>query len=289
MLATSQATVNPTISNTSFTAAHNDLLDLTVGGEASAKLTMNTASPNNDRFSNSNTNIVSGGGGVVLSAGGPSSAKANLEYDIENATFEGALGNAVSIGSATGNNTVTGKFLNNTIGVSGTVGSGSKQGSDLSIAGIQHGTITTAVEGNKFYHYNNDGLALSTANEESSGSPFMTLNATVKNNTIAQPDTEAIDGVEVIAGVGETGSATKMCLNIAGNTLTGSHGGGSDVYMEIPETGNDSILLQGYEGSADNSTEVGNFIKGANTVGTVEAFNHLGTIAKASSNCQTPP
>jgi VCBS repeat-containing protein len=287
------ATVNPTISDTHFTAARNDLLFLDVTAKSSSTLTMNSAGPNNSVFSNSNTGIVSGGGGVVLSAGGPSSAAATLKYDIENATFQGALGNAVSIGSATGTNTVVGKFLDNTIGVSGVANSGSKQGTDLSIAGIQHGTVTTAVEGNQLYQYANKGLALTTASEEKSGAPYMTLNATVKNNTIAQPiAAEALNGVEVIAGTGEAGTASSVCLNMSGNALSGSGvtaNGGFDVFLEVPFEGNDSIQLQGYPGAANSEGEIEAFVKGTNAVETVGAFNNTGTIQKAASSCPTPP
>lgn len=287
------AAVNPTISDTHFTAARNDLLFLDVTAKSSSTLTMNSTGPNNSAFSNNNAGIVSGGGGVVLSAGGPSSAAATLKYDIENATFQGALGNAVSIGSATGTNTVVGKFIGNTIGVSELANSGSKQGTDLSIAGIQHGTVTTAVEDNKLYQYANKGLALTTASEEKSGVPYMTLNATVKNNTIAQPiATEALNGVEVIAGTGEAGTASSVCLNMSGNTLTGSGvtvNGGFDVFLEVPFEGSDSIQLQGYGGAPNNSGEIETFIKGSNTVGTVGAFNNIGTIQKAASSCPTPP
>jgi hypothetical protein len=293
MIANGTATINPTIVHTSFTAARNDLLDLTVGASASSTLTMDSASPNNSHFTNSNTGIVSGGGGVVLSAGGPKTATSTLKYDIENDAFEGAHGNAVSIGSATGTNTVVGKFLGNTVGVSGVLDSGSKEGSDLSIAGIQHGTLTTAIEGNQLYQYNNKGLALTTANEEAAGAPYMTLNATVKNNTIAQPDVKnALNGVEVIAGVGEVGTASNVCLNMSGNTLTGSGvtvNGGFDVFLEVPTLGTDSILLQGYGGAANNAAEIESFEKGTNTAGTVGAFPNTGTIKAAPSACPTPP
>ncbi len=287
--ANATSTINPTITDSSFTAARSDLLDLDVTGGAAATLTMNSASPDNSHFANSNPGVVSGGGGVVLSAGSPTSATSTLNYDIENATFEGALGNAVSIGGATGTNTVTGKFLDNTIGVAGLSDSGSKQGSDLSIGGVEHGTLTTAIEGNKLYQYNDDGVELSTADEAGS-SPFLTLNATVENNLIAQPDaTNALNGLDVEAGTGSPASETKVCLNASGNTLTGSGvsaNGGFDANLSV--NSNDTIQLQGYKGMQDNAGEIESFLKGANTLSTVGAFSNSGTVEAASSNCPTP-
>jgi hypothetical protein len=296
LITASGGTLNPTITNSHFTAARADLLHILSNGGATTTLTMNTASPNNSTFSNNNTGALTNNGDLVMSAGS-ANGNSTLNFDVQNATFRDSIGNAVAIGTAagTGTNNATGKFINNTVGVSGAANSGSKQGSDLSIGtatgGAAHGTITVDIENNKLYQYNNDGIQLAT---DSTTAPFPTMNATVKGNTVAQPNTTfALNGLDVEAGA-STGSASTMCLNASGNALTGSGVtavGGYD--MLLSENVNDTIQLQGYGGATDNVGQIQSFEGAQNTVGTVGVFiapsPATGHIQAAPSNCPTPP
>jgi hypothetical protein len=299
LITASGGTLNPTITNSHFTAARADLLHVLSNGGATTTLTISAASPNNSTFSNNNTGALTNNGDLVMSAGS-ANGNSTLNFDVQNATFRDSIGNAVAIGTAagTGTNNATGKFINNTVGVSGAANSGSKQGSDLSIGtatgGAAHGTITVDIENNKLYQYNNDGIQLAT---DSTTAPFPTMNATVKGNTVAQPNTtNALNGVDVEAGA-STGSASTVCLNASGNTLTGSGVlgvGGFD--MLLAENINDTIQLQGYAGATDNVGQIQSFEGAQNTVDApatssvgVSVAPGTGHIQTAPSNCPTPP
>jgi hypothetical protein len=234
---TGAATVNPTVSGTSITAARGDLFQLNIGGTSSSTLSFM-----NNTLSNSNTNIVSAGGGVELSAGG--GAGATLTFDIQHNTFRDALGNGVGIGSATGNNTVKGTFSNNTIGVPGVANSGSAQGSDLSVAGVDGGQMGITVEHNNFYQYNNFGITFQTTKTFS-------LDAKVDNNTVASPGNNSAgffgSGVQLNAGT-TTGDTNAVCFDAFANSVAGSgFGGGFDIKLRQRQS--TTVRLPGYPGA----------------------------------------
>jgi large repetitive protein len=287
--------LDPTITGSHFTAAQADLLNIQSNDGATVTLTMNAASPNNTTFSNNNAHEVTNNQDLLLTAGSANN-NSTLNFDVENNTFSGSLGNDVAIGTASGSGTndITGKFDNNAVGVSGAANFGSAQGSDLSIGtatgGPAHGTITVEANNNKLYQYNNDGIQLAT---DSTTAAFPTLNATTKNDTIAQPNTtNALNGVDVEAGA-STGSQSTICLNALGNTLTGSGvsaNGGFDLFLS--ENMSDTIDLQGYTGTANNTSQIASFESGQNTVDTgtvgVGVSTGAGAIQGAPSACPTP-
>jgi hypothetical protein len=249
---TGSATVNPTISGSSFTAARGDLFQLNVGDQSSSTLSFTT-----NTLSNSNTNIVSGGGGVTITAGGGTSPAATLSFDIEHNTFRDALGNAVVIGNNSGTNKVSGKFSNNTIGVPSVANSGSAQGGDLSVAGVQAGSIAMTVEDNDFYQYNNAfGVNFQTTGTFS-------LDVKFDNNTIADPSGgNRATGLVLNAGT-TTGDTNPVCFDAFANHLTGSGAGGNHdvLYRQRNST---TVRLPGYTGSPTSATAVDAFVQGQN-------------------------
>ncbi|MEA2301267.1 MAG: hypothetical protein QOE44_1802 [Solirubrobacteraceae bacterium] len=249
---TGSATVNPTISMTKFTAARGDLFQLNVGDTSSSTLSFT-----NNTLTNSNTNIVSGGGGVTITAGGGSAPAATLHFDIENNTFRDSLGNAIGIGNATGNNTISGKFSNNTVGVAGVTDSGSAQGGDLSVVGIDGGSLAVTAENNNFYQYNNAfGVNFAVGGTQS-------LDVKFDNNTVASPSgVNRATGLLVNAGT-STGSTDAVCFDGFANHLTGSGAAGNhDVLYR--QRNSATVRLPGYGGSATTPSDVESFVQTQN-------------------------
>jgi YVTN family beta-propeller protein len=249
---TGAAVVNPTITGSAFTAARGDLFQLNIGDTSSSTLLFT-----NNTLSNSNANIVSGGGGLTITSGGGASPAATVSFDIEHNTFRDAKGNAVVIGNATGNNTLSGKFSNNTVGVAAVANSGSSQGGDLSVAGDGGGSISMTVENNNLYQYNNAfGVRFETTSTVS-------LSAKFDNNTIASPSGgNRATGLLLDAGTA-TGDTNAVCFDGFSNHLTGSGAAGNHdvVYRQRQST---TVRLPGYTGSATTAAAVQSFVAGLN-------------------------
>jgi YVTN family beta-propeller protein len=249
---TGAAAVSPTISGSAFTAARGDLFQLNIGDTSSSTLSFM-----NNTLSNSNTNIVSGGGGVTISAGGGTAPAAKLTFDIEHNTFRDSLGNAVGIGSATGNNTIRGTFSNNTVGVAAVANSGSAQGGDLSVVGIDGGSIAVTAESNSFYQYNNAfGVNFAAGGAHSMDVKF-------DSNTIASPSGgNRATGLLMNAGT-STGSTNTVCFDGFSNHLTGSGAGGNNDVL-YRQRNSATVRLPGYTGSATTVGAVESFVAGLN-------------------------
>jgi VCBS repeat-containing protein len=273
---TGSAIVNPTISSTTINAARGDLFQLNVGDTSKSTLSFM-----NNTLSNSNTNIVSGGGGVTITAGGGSAPQATLNFDIEHNTFRGALGNAVALGMNSGNNSVRGTFSNNTVGVQAVPDSGSSQGGDLSVAGLGAGSFAITAEHNNFYQYNNAfGVNFQTTGTFS-------LDATFDDNTIATPAPDAGSlgvGLQLDAGT-TTGDTNAVCFDVSGNSLAGSgFVGGDDI--RIRQRQSTAVRLPGYVGTTAAAVETFEIAQNSPPTPTVIAAQ-AGTIT-GGGPCNTP-
>ncbi|MGI8803070.1 MAG: Ig-like domain-containing protein [Solirubrobacteraceae bacterium] len=271
------AVVNPTITNTKFTAARGDLFQLNVGDTSSSTLVFT-----GNTLSNNNPNIVSGGGGVTITAGGGLSPAATLSFDIENNTFRDALGNAVAIGNGSGGNSVSGKFLGNTVGVAGVPGSGSLQGGDLSVASTQGGSIALRAENNSFYEYSNAfGVDFQLTGTTS-------LNAKFDHNTIAQPNSlNRSTGLFLNSGT-TTGDTNSVCFDAFSNNVAGAGSNGNfDILYRQRQT--TTVRLPGYAGSATDPAAVAGFAIAQNSPPTPTAHATVnGTGFAGGGPCSTP-
>src|SRR5205823_5732896 len=123
-------------------------------------------------------------------------ATGTLTFDINSNHFDSAPAvqaqGGVFINSALGTATVSGYFRNNTIGNSGVANSGSS-GNDpgLDIESNGGGDLTIVVDNNQMYQWGSNGAGFLLQAGATSGDPT-TVNATVTNNTIAQPGTFAV-------------------------------------------------------------------------------------------------
>ncbi len=244
------AALNVTITNSTFTSARGDLLQLNANNTAS----MNWVVTGN-AFSNNHPNIVPGGGGVTLSGDGAGSA-VNVTYDVDNNSFRDALGIALNVFKGSGAGTFEGRITNNTIGVSGVALSGSAQASGIQVTGNGNGTHTTRIENNTIVQYSDNGIYIRA--RDGSG----LLNATVLDNTVSQPGGSATNGLQLEIGAIST-DTNFACADIQNNSLVGSSPGGVQDF-QLVQSFLTTINLPGYIGVNDDNTAVASFIQSQN-------------------------
>lgn len=249
--AAGSAIVNVTVTNCNFTSARSDLIQFNA---------LNTATMDwvvvNSTFANNHPAIVSGGGGTTFSGGGAGSA-VNVTYRIANNTFRDALGIALNVSKGSGAGSFIGSILNNQIGVSGLVNSGSAQASGILVASTGTGSHTTVIEGNTIRQYNEMGIYVR-VNDGSSA-----MNASIRNNTINEPAGFALNGLHLNIG-GVTGDSSQVCADIVNNTLGGSGPFGSDDF-NLRQRFATTIRLPGYGGANNDTAAVITFVQGNNT------------------------
>ena len=280
------AVIKATITNSTFTSARSDLFQWNLSGTASGDLVMTS-----NAFSNNHPAILSGGGGVVIAGGGLSSP--TLTFDIRQNTFRDALGAALLVRKNSGAGVFSGTIDGNTIGVSGLLGSGSRQASGIDMTVIGGGGIAAAITNNAVYQYENYGIFLQAGNASLGGQGF--LNATVTGNTIAQPSSTSFfqNGFHLNAGVSSVApsDAHNVCLTLSGNTMAGSGAnGGTD--FRLRQRFLTTVKLPGYAGANNDNAAVVAFVQ-ANNPG-AETGNAANTVSTGGGGyvggapCATP-
>src|SRR5207248_4043082 len=150
-------------------------------------------------------------------------------FDVNSNHFDSAYAvqaqGGVIINAALGTATATGYFRNNTIGNSGVANSGSS-GNDpgLDVESNGGGDLTIVVNNNQMYQWGSNGAGFLLQAGATGVNPT-SVNATVTNNTIAQPGTFAVSsnaqGFQLNNGT-TSGENFTTCLKFSGNTLNGS-------------------------------------------------------------------
>ena len=264
------AVVNVTVQNSSFTGSRADLLEVILLGTATSDLVVS-----GNAFSNNHPAIVAGGGGVTIASG--SLANPTFTYAISGNSFRDAAGTALVVRKGSGTGSFAGTIASNTIGLAGTLNSGSTQGSGIDVSTVGGGVHTSAITGNQIRQYNNAGILLTAGNAASGGQGA--LNATVTGNTIANPGTLGtlpINGVHLNSGT-NTGDQHQVCVALSGNALTGSGAvGGPDVRLRQRML--TTVRLPGYAGANNDNLAVQAFTQANNGVTpTVQAANTVST------------
>src|SRR5204862_5948961 len=160
-----------------------------------------------------------------------------LTFDVNSNHFDSASAvqaqGGVFINSALGTATATGYFRNNTIGNSLDPNSGSS-GNDpgLDVESNGGGDLTIVVTNNTMYQWGSNGAGFLLQAGSTSGNPT-TVNATVTNNTIAEPGTFAVSssaqGFQLNNGT-TSGENFTTCLSFSGNVVDhAGTGTGGDV------------------------------------------------------------
>jgi CSLREA domain-containing protein len=185
------ATMNLTVTGSTFTNAIGSLASITANNNSTMDLVFR-----NNAFSNNNVNQSSGGGGLVIQGG---SGAHNVTYDVSNNTFKDAIGIALLVATGTGGVEWTGTLSGNTIGIiDATPGTapltGSTQASGIKVKATGTGRHTTLISGNTVHETNEEGIFIQ-ANDGSA-----TLNASVFGNTVDRPGPFSFAGLNVDVG-----------------------------------------------------------------------------------------
>jgi hypothetical protein len=228
---------------------------------------------------NTHGNIQPFASNLTVAAGGA------LTFDINSNHFDTAAAvqaqGGVFINAATSTAVASGYVRNNTIGTSGVVDSGSSGNAPaLDIESNSGGDLTVVVDNNQMYQWGSNGAGLLLLTGATGGNPTL-VNATVTNNTIAQPGTFAVanlaQGFQLNNGL-NSGENHTTCLRFASNVVDqAGTGAGGDV--RIRQRFDTKVQLPGYTGAPDGTT-------GSPSVATyIQALNPTGppTVTSASS------
>ena len=187
----------------------------------------------------------------------PSQASSNINYtyEISDNTFRDAVGNAITVNFVAGSGTVNGTIQNNDIGASGFIGSGSLQGSGISVGAAENLSHTALIEDNNIVEVKGwSGIDVVANVDVSCNFTILNNSDTLSGNII---DNFAFSALYTMVGGTVTDTGT-VNLDIRGNALdaSGAPGAGNAVYMDQVST-SANYNLPGYTGSAN-----GEFIGG---------------------------
>ncbi|GKQ54999.1 S-layer family protein [Bradyrhizobium sp. Ce-3] len=219
-------TFNATIQNSTVTSARGDMFQLNLLGTVSSDLAMT-----GNNFSNTNQNIVSGGGGITIGGGGPTN-NITLTYDIANNIIKGAHGAALAVTKGTGTDAhFTGTIDGNTIGTQGVAGSGSTQGIGINVFQDGAGTSSTTITNN---HISGAVGGIYTLNHNGAGGAMTVV---IQGNTI-----DTLDSANGFAGIYvQNGSATGAGGD--NNLLDATIGGAGALKNTVDLGGNTGLAL----------------------------------------------
>jgi hypothetical protein len=219
---------------------------------------------------NTHSNILSFAQDLLVAAGG------TLTFDINSNHFDSASAvqaqGGVFINAGNSTAVASGYFRNNTIGTSGVANSGSSGGNPgLDVESNAGGDLTIKVDNNQMFQWGANGAGFLLQPGATSGNP-VTFNATVTNNTIAEPGTFAVadadQGFQLNNGT-NTGENFTTCLLFSGNTVDqAGTGAGGDV--RIRQRFDTKVQMPGYTGPQDGVTgspTVASYIQGLNPTG----------------------
>lgn len=262
LMGSGTAVVNVTVTGGTFTGSRSHYIQYLLNG---------AATPSGDLVLTSNTftqsmAAVAGAGNIFVSSGG--NGNPTLTYNIQSNTMRNAVGNAINVSKGAGTGTFTGTIDNNTVGVTGVANSGSSQGNGIVIIHVGGGTHTTHITNNTVRRYNNDGILVQVGDNTSGGNG--TVNATITGNTVKEPDSFALHGLELNIGT-TAGDSHFVCASIGGagvlrNDVVGSSvvaNGGFE--MRPRQRQSTTIRLPGYGGAFNNTSAVATFLAGQNT------------------------
>ena len=226
--ALSNASLNATISGSTFTNVRGDHIDTGHGGTSSGDVqilnnTMSTTLAQSEILGGGINVDASGSGDITYAVNGNTVTGSTATAIVTGKLFGGSPGDATAVGTITGN----------TVGASGVAGSGSNAGSAIDVSVLGNGKHTVQVTNNQLRQYGQHGI-LATAGGASRSVTGLAHNAVfnlhVTGNTIEQPFNAAASssGFQLIAGTnsGEpTGSVPddyNVCLNLSGNNANNS-------------------------------------------------------------------
>src|SRR5262249_54034864 len=127
----------------------------------------------NNVLSNNDPNNIIGGASLVLGSQGV------MTFVVDSNTMRDANGSAVTLFKASAGTSVTGRFTNNTIGVAGTLDSGSKTGNGIFVSAAGGGTMGFTIKNNQIHQIHGNGHIYA----DNTGGSY-TANFTIEGNTL---------------------------------------------------------------------------------------------------------
>jgi hypothetical protein len=262
-------TLNATVTDSTFQGARGSPFSAVPQVGTSMDLVFGTPGHGNT-IHNTHGNIVPFAQDLNVAAGG------TLTFDINSNHFDSSSAvqaqGGVFINAANSTANAAGYFRNNTIGNSGVANSGSS-GNDpgLDVESNGGGDLTIDVDNNQMYQWGSNGAGFLVQAGATSGSAT-TVNATVTNNTIAEPGTFAVSnnaqGFQLNNGT-NSGENFTTCLKFQGNVVDqAGTGAGGDVRLR--QRFDTKVQMPGYTGATDGTTgspTVAGYIQGLNPTG----------------------
>ncbi|WP_301750354.1 tandem-95 repeat protein [uncultured Erythrobacter sp.] len=243
-----------------FTGSRGDLIQTEANGNATQNVTIR-----NNTFANLHPDVVSGGGGVTIGLSGGTSGGLGVTYNVQNNSFSGAEGTALLVSAIGPIGTMSGTILNNTIGTANGIHDNAQAtaGSNNGGAGIAvrvekltgSGNLTHAVriEGNTIRDVDGDGIFLR-SNGASDGSGTARLEATIRNNTIAELGDAAFGGIYAQIGGGGVSDDGLLGLDIANNSVNMTGASTAFAAIVFDDAANDSqFYLPGFVGAVSDA------------------------------------
>jgi hypothetical protein len=221
----SGTTNHSVVTDSTFAGAASDLINFTGQVGTTMDVIVGGAGHGNT-FANTHAANIGGGDATFASNG-------VMHFNVQNNTFTGANGSAVTLFMANTSTNFEGTFSNNTIGTNGVAHSGSETGNGIFFSAAGAGTATLDIENNIIQNYDgNAGIFM-----DNTGGSY-TVNATIIGNTTRQPGAGAFAGLALTNGSPSSGDTTNVFARISNNDFSGGD----------PANANDIIV--GASGSA---------------------------------------
>ncbi len=276
----STATMSPTITNCTVDRIYAQGIRLDMAGSSSMTANIGPASGagNSNNITNSNQPISITG-----------SNTGGMTYNVRNNTTNITVGvnpdagatNQISVNRSTASGTWTGLIENNTTGTAGQTNSTCQlpgcQGID--ITNNSAGTHKLTIQGNSIHDPEGSGMSIISGGSPDSSS----VSWIIKNNTITNPDEnagQANPGIIIQSGTSTLADSTDTCLEISGNTITGTWSLGtshqSSIRVRSLTTASGSFAIVGFMPATDYPDDpsgvVGSTTGGVGTLGNVADY-----------------
>jgi VCBS repeat-containing protein len=210
------ASLTALIDGVSFLGARGDLLEITALGTSTQDLTIS-----NNSFTNTHANTAAGGGGVTLRGSGTG---INVDYQVENNTFTGAVGTALNATYSHTGGDIRGYIAGNLVGLNDGIAGlqGSSTGNGISVgldrpAGVGTATYQATIINNQVYDVGGFAGITLIANGGGALNPAQ-LEALIQDNVVDQLSGFAVSALyALVGGSAVSGDFAQMGLEIVDN------------------------------------------------------------------------
>jgi hypothetical protein len=256
----SGSTMNVTITGSTFQGARGDVIQALPQAGATMNFVFGQPGAGN-AVHGSHGNEAPFGGGVAITPDG------TMTFDLNSNTFDGGT-RGVFINAANNGAVASGYFRNNTVGISGVADSGGSQldGPALQVESNGGGDMTIVIDNNDFFQWNGVFAGVYLQVGATAGNA-VNFNATVTNNLIDQPGTNAaanvIQGFQINNGT-NAGENHTACLRFSGNDVAGTGSGGT-TDVRLRQRFNTLVRMPGYTGGPGDSAAIIAYIQGLNS------------------------